>query len=250
MKSIIYLTTPTSATASMWRILTRIARDKYECVHFVDSFYQTGRLAELNSAIPPKEGKLLQFNVPHMFNKNLDLSDYRFIFNMRDPRDLGCNQYYWALQHPAPNKTDEELALTRSKIESEGIDKFVLSKNYNPMFEAIIDVYNRAAPEDKLLSSYAKLCLDFDSFIKDTANFLNVELTNDILEDLKPERIENINDNQSWIGTQWKGSDVLPGRHKSELNKETIEVINTRYEQILSFLYNHDVETTKSTYVP
>lgn len=251
-KSIIFLTTPTSATASMWRILSMLASEtEYELNRYTDSFYLSGKLEDLKNAIPPEEDNIILFNTPQLLNQNLDLSKYRFIINARDPRDISCNQYFWALQHPSPIKSEEELAKERENIKSNGIDQYVINKDNAIYYKEIISVTtsNNIINDDKILASYALLCINFDIYIERLAKFLNIELTQDLIEKLSPERTDNLSNNKDWIGKQWSGSDILPGRYKKELKKETIDLLNSRYEEILLFLHKYDEHIVKETYL-
>ena len=79
-----------------------------------------------------------------------------------------------------------------------------------------------------------------DSFIKKAAEFLEVALSQELVDKLEPERIENLENNKKWIGNKWAGSDTLPGRYKRELKPETIAILNEKLEPVLRKMAKYD----------
>lgn len=236
----VFLTTPTSATASMWRVISCLARKSIELNRFTDKFYHENSLADLEQALVPVDGRIHLHNVPHLFNSNHALDSYKFIVNVRDPRDLLCNMYHWKLVHPEPGLSDEDLQSRKHEIELKGIDDFVLRNDVTAYYSQIMSIVEKLDSSRLLFATYSNLCLDFDRLIPAFAKFLGIELTQSHWEDLSIERVENLESNESWIGTQWKGSDVLPGRHKHELKSDTIEKLNAKYDGIIRFCANAD----------
>ena len=236
MKSIIFFTTQTSATASMWRIFTALVGNRMKCKHIVHEFYLANRLSDLMSEIIPTDDSLIQFNVPSMLNPGIRLNDYRFIINFRDPRDMLCNAFSWAQVHPDPSLSEEAIAQRANLLREEGIDKWVIRAANPKYFENVIKILENTSQDQRIVLSYARLCLDFDSFLQKAAQFLGVELTDSLLAQLEVERTENLSKNPHWIGNQWMGSDVLPGRYKSELKSETIEYLSELFGRVRYFV--------------
>ena len=73
-----FLTTATSGSQSLLRILS-----EYSKVTGIDLELYRGAMFKSFKGI-----------------NNVD----KFVVNVRDPRDVWCNQYYWLIQHPAPNE--------------------------------------------------------------------------------------------------------------------------------------------------
>jgi len=233
--SVIYITTPTSATASMWRIITRVARGIYQPNRITDQYYLNNKMHELRTTALPIVDNVILFNSPSNFNFDQDIEKFKFIINIRDPRDMLCNQYHWSLEHPDPSMSESDLNKHREKIRSEGIDKFVLSKNLRVQFENIMRLSSLLPKENFVFLTYKKLCEDFDGYLNTLSEFLNIKITQEMMRDLNLERTENLEKNNQWIGNKWGGSDVMPGRYKRELTHETIEILNEKYFDIIEF---------------
>lgn len=247
-KSVIYLTTPTSATASMWRIFTTLTSGYYEHLRITDTYYESGKLSELLNVAPPQTNNLILFNTPNFLSKKVSSDNYKFLINIRDPRDLVCNQYYWALQHPVPNLSADEIEARHKKLLEIGIDNFAKNKDNLFYYQRIMEIVRSSPKEAYQFVTYAQLCMDFDNFIKRSADFLNVEITENHLASLDIERIDKLGANPAWIGNQWQGSDIWPGRHKRELKTETITKLNFQYREVLDFLREFDEDSVSHTY--
>lgn len=248
MKSIIFLTTPTSATDSIWRILHVLYGKKYTMIKYTDQYYLEGKLGELKDAIPPQEDTIIHFNTPQHFNKSLDLSRYNFIINARDPRDLLCNQYHWMLQHPVPKITEEELRRRREKVSSKGIDAYALQNIVAAYYDSIRNVVAQLDPQSMSFCTYAAICLDFEGFIERVSRFLTEPISEEQRAALDKESPEQIQNHQAWIGKRYVGADTRPGRHKRELKPETIEALNVLHAANLRMLREHDLPSVQYTY--
>lgn len=243
----VFYTTPTSATASIWRILQVLSEGQYELNRITDKYYMLGGISQLKSAEIPRYNQLVLFNTPQFLNGNLDLRNYRWILNVRDFRDLGCNQYHWKLQHPEPTKADEKLESERDLIREIGIDDFCMQRDFQKLY---LNHFRKITESGAQFSfaTYALLCLEFDKFVEVCANALQVKVTHEHLKKLELERIDNLKRNSNWIGNQWEGSDIMPGRFKKELSPVTIEQLNRRYRETLEFLTQHDHPLVTHTY--
>ncbi len=246
--SIIFLTTPTSATASIWRILSILGEEKYVMNRFTDEFHLEQRMPELRKSFPPKKGNIILFNAPNFFNTNLNFEEYKLVLNMRDPRDLVCNQFHWKMQHPIPGVSEEELREIGDKVKEMGIDTFCLKADNNFYFSSFYEIEKKAPKNNILFATYALLCLEFDIFLKILCDYLEVQPTENQLQRLEAERVVNLNKNPQWIGHQWNGSDTMPGRYLRELQPETIAQLNEKYKKVLDFLAEHDHPSVRHTY--
>lgn len=212
-KTIVFLTTPTSGTGSIWRVLQTLCPLAYERNTIVDTYYQQGRLNDLKEAVLPETHNLIFFNSPIKFNFDLDCGKYLFILNARDPRDLLCNQYHWEFQHPVPVASEKEVLAAREKVRSAGIDRYCQDRNLKLFYECFYRVVETCPPDEYVFPSYALLCRDFDRFIATVARFLGVTPTAEQLAQIDGERVENLSQNANWVGNQWSGSDLGPGRY-------------------------------------
>lgn len=241
--SVIYLTTPTSATASMWRILTVMSSTKFNVNRFTDSFYQAGNLQALEQSTPPPLDNLILFNVPHHFPMDINIKHYYFALNVRDPRDLLCNMYHWKMVHTEPGLSERDLASRKTQLEKVGIDNFVLSKDISSFYSNIIQLDSMISHEKKYYLTYSLLCTDFEKFLKRASELLFVDidsLTEEQNQLLDLERPNSLRENTNWIGNQWPGSDVMPGRHLKELSASTIDALNVKYKNEIDFCVRVD----------
>ncbi|WP_237063458.1 hypothetical protein [Microbulbifer zhoushanensis] len=235
MRTKIFFASATSGTGSMIRILCRLGGYCERESKFVDRFMLDGRLAELRDSTVPQDGKFHVFNRPIDFNRQTTLSNYDFSLNFRDPRDRLCNMFHWTQSHPAPGVSEDVLNERRRRIAEQGIDSWVLKQaaaeiRYYDNFWWLI---NELRDRYKLLT-YAQLCLDFDGFVDAAADFVGVDLSDELREQVEPERVENLAGNPKWVGNRWSGSDTMPGRYKKELKEETIARLNSTLSEVLS----------------
>lgn len=250
-RSIIFLTTPTSATGSMYRVIRTIATGRYEPVRWIEAFYDARRIQDAEREAPPPEDSLILYNVPQHFNHGMRLLDYRYILNARDPRDTICNQYHWELVHEAPLETPEQTAARRARVAREGIDAYALRVDNNLYIKGWFDAVRRIAPPDRIFVGYAMYCLHFDEIVGRVSEFMGVPpeaWTRKQRRHIARERVENLAENPAWIGQKWAGTDTAPGRHRHELQPETIRILTGRYRWFLDFLRRFDDPRVAHTY--
>jgi len=242
-RSIIFLTTPTSATGSMFRSLAIIGQPRYRPLEWIADFWTNDRMEAIRSEVPPPSDHLVMHNAPERFNTATRLRDYRFILNTRDPRDLLCNQFQWQFVHPMLGETPEQEARRRQRISEAGIDKWVLEQDFRPLLRGFLNVARKIAPPDRIFIGYAMHCMHFDEVTERAAAFLDCPLEALPAErraELDSERVANLPGNSKWIGQFWPGSDTAPGRHRQELRPETISILTQRYAVYLDFLRRMD----------
>lgn len=234
---VLIVTTPTSATMSLWRITKTLLPPETYAEWPIDKLLSSGlSLDDISKTSLPAQG-LFMFNIPHLFNFNQKLDDIHFIFNLRDPRDLACNQYAWEFVHPVPDLTEDELAVRRESIRAEGIDQYVLRKDNRGSYEPLLKLYRHVkdfAPV--FISSYAQLCVGTTDIIPRLAQYLgneDSEAVNRLIAAEHPSALVNSN---NWIGQRWAGSDVLPGRARVELKPETFAELTRRNADLLESL--------------
>ena len=238
LPSCVFLTMPTSGTGSLWRIISAIAGSHYKVVKIAEQMEVAGRSKEIPDWVPEPYGHLYMYNTPHFVNKNLRDTRIKLVTNFRDPRDLACNQYYWALQHPIANRTEEYIETFRKRVKEEGIDVFVAKQNNDVLFNSLRDLVGRLETDTEhvLKLSYAQLCLDFDNLLQRLVAFLGVPSATVPWATLEKERTDNLTKNPQWIGQAWAGSDTMPGRYRTELKAETIAALDLKYKDHLKFL--------------
>jgi hypothetical protein len=129
--SCVFLTMPTSGTGSMWRVITALTEKRLRATKISEQYSNAGRANELTEWRPEPFDHIYMYNTPHIANVSLRDPSIRIVTNFRDPRDMACNQYHWALQHPILNKTEQEIAEYRARVRATSIDQFVLNADNN-----------------------------------------------------------------------------------------------------------------------
>jgi hypothetical protein len=250
-RSIIFLTTPTSASGSLWRALLAINGGRYRPLGFVHERYMAQRMDRVATELPPATDHLINHNAPSHFNRDTPLADYRFILNARDPRDVLCNQYHWQFVHPVLGETPEKEAARRQRIMEMGIDEWVLAQDVSPMCRRFMEVARSVDPADRIFIGYVRYCLYFDEVTQRIADFMGTSLEAMAPAQrgaLEQERVTNLAGNPRWIGQTWAGSDTAPGRHRQELQPGTISKLSNRYAWFLDFLRETDDPRVTAAY--
>ena len=243
-RSIVFVSQSTSATGSMMRISRTVFRKKFRISRTGLSPRRSDRVM-LKEPPPSERGCLFFVNQLHFLSSSWISPKYRYIINFRDPRDRLCNMYHWKFSHPVPGETAEKRANRIEELRKAGIDGWVIFKS-DRLFEGRGRMYDRLFqipeehPEQCLVLTYARLCLDFDDFIRRLSHFAGIPVTKGMLNRLEIERPENLGDNPEWVGNQWGGSDIMPGRYKRELQPGTIEIINEKMKPCLRRMAKYD----------
>lgn len=237
-RSVIYVTTPTSGSQSLWRILNSLVPVGTEC--FEASAEGSPNLP--TAANFKEHGQLVMVRGVYTLDPPVFDPRLRYIVNFRDPRDMFCNQYHWLWQHPIIGIDDpeefERARAARAARASEGIDASVLRHSEPTDFKFVFELAEAAAngAPDILFVSYAQLCCDYVSMIGRVVNFLGAEVTPQARAVIHNESPAGLQDNNLWIGNEWTGTDIQPGRYKTELRPETIAELDRRFGPTLDRL--------------
>ena len=244
----VFLTTPTSGSASMLRILRTIGGPGIVL-----------RQANGPASLEPGEGLthldsrrahvLTWFRDPRHWNGALDLSGFRVIAHFRDPRDLACNQYWWALQHPNTHDTLEVAEGKRRKVEAGGLERYALNRSNAPSFDPLRALSDGPIGDAVTWTSYNQLCAAFDYMVDGLCRTFG-RAPSAVAPALRQERPENLPGNPDWtrIGGTWKGSDVTPGRFRTELSPEGIEELTRKLGTELAFCRHRDAPFMRHHY--
>ena len=251
--SIIFLSSDTSATASIARILRIIFPETFHVSRACPNPNRVG-VADtetiLGKTAPPEYGHLFFVKTHETLPESWISPKYRYIVNFRDPRDRLCNMYGWKCLSVGGGRRRGRAG----KFREIGIDKWAMekaeihSKNSQEQLRYDRRTYDQLLrvmeefPGQCLVATYARLCLDFDSFIHRLSRFTGVPVTKRMWEQLESERPGRLKNNPMWNGNRWKweGGDVMPGRYRHELQPETIEVINKQFEPYLRKMAEYD----------
>lgn len=251
-RSCVFFTMPTSGTGSLWRVITALTAGRATADKVAERHVLEGRGDALSHWVPAPRGHVYMYNTPHVVNAALLDPAVRLIVNFRDLRDLACNQYHWVFQHPMPGRSEAEIERRRAEVRAGGIDRYVLSIDNTVHMRGFLALEQRLREdrENVLLLSYAQLCLDFDGMIERLCRFLDVAPGDVPRALIEAERAGNLAGNPQWIGQQWAGCDVAPGRHREELRPETIALLDARYSASLALLRALEAEPFRALLMP
>jgi hypothetical protein len=239
-ETVIFYTTQTSATMSIGRILATISNGDLKLRAIGHELFTQGPFFRFAWGDVPSAGQLLLANCPFDLGRIDNLNGQKFIVNFRDPRDRICNEYMFRLVHSNNPEEPKEAVEARAKILLEkGIDAWIRENlgtgglSDRDYFKFFMDNVARIPAADLNVITYARLCLDFDSFIERACAAMGKALTPDLRDALEVERTEKLEQNPKWIGRVWSGSDVVPGRYRRELKPDTIAFLTERYAPVL-----------------
>lgn len=245
----IVLTTTTSGTAALQRIIRRIAPAGHRFVPVSTPVTETAE--EPGLLLDPAEPVIYWFQGTRFWDPTIDLSPFTVILHLRDPRDLICNLYWWALQHPVPGAMPEAVAAERAAVEALGIDGFARDRDLSPVFRRLNEVSEGPFGEAVTYTSYAQLCCAFDLLVERLCRAFGRPVR-DVLPKLALERPENLRRNPNWlkVGGTWQGTDVAPGRFRRELTAETAALLTERYAFALRLMRLRDADFLAVHYGP
>jgi hypothetical protein len=174
----------------------------------------------------------------------------KYVINIRDPRDIWCNQYYWLVQHPAPS---EDVRLARKARYDKGIDSSVLKNarvfTSDSAAKQILNlVSHHRNKKNVCFISYAQLCMKFEEMILRLNKFLLITPTPEIMKVINLESPAGLESNDKWIGKDWAGCDIMPGRYKNELKSDTIQELNEILRSYLESIKSVEIEELKYLY--
>jgi hypothetical protein len=163
------------------------------------------------------------------------IENYRLVLNIRDVRDVLTSHYYSiAYSHGVPQipGLKESFLERRKTAKNSTIDEFVLSQaeEFHRRYKAYQDAYDE---QDILLLRYEDMILDFSTWLDKFLAHLGIEVDErgrKILmeyDQFKPKK-ENIKSNKRQVSA---------GDHKNKLQPETIETLNSLFEDVPIALY-------------
>lgn len=247
LRKILFASQQTSGTGSMWRIFKVIGTPKYTFATPIDQGLHAGKsfdeaIANAISIIADgPSASCSMFNAVQSLPERSAFGQIYSIINFRDPRDYFCNLYHWQFVHPHIGDTDgSKLKAHAEKIRSLGIDSYVKNLHLSWYFNKILDFAESIPKEERSVLSYARLCLDYDDFIRRACSAFQCELDDALKTAVEPERTSNITKNPAWIGNKWQGADTSPCRYKGDLEPSTISILNDEYSSVLKRMASLD----------
>ncbi|OYX35511.1 MAG: hypothetical protein B7Y99_03095 [Caulobacterales bacterium 32-69-10] len=196
---------------------------------------------EEGTFVDPDANTIWWFQGPRHWNPEIDVSRFKVMVHFRDPRDLACNQYWWALQHPNTKDSPEEAERKRLKVEAMGLEKYALGRNNFAAYAPMMAISEGPTGDDTTYTSYAQLCSAFDLLVDNLCRVFDCSPSS-VAEKLIGERPESLFNNPDWVkvGGTWKGADISPGRYRRELSPEGIKQLTEKWRKELDFCAQRD----------
>ncbi len=182
-------------------------------------------------------------NFPTFIAQDSLFKDRKKIFLVRDPRDAIVSEYFSvAYSHSLPKASEsneggarEDIIRRRNESKFQEIDEYVL-KNATHMNKTIMDYANSLTLDDQNLKvyRYEDVITQKRPWIKDMAQFLDLDLPESLLENLlqRHDVIPNKEASNKFIRK------ALPGDHKDKLKPETIQKMDLIFSDILNKFYS------------
>lgn len=161
--------------------------------------------------------------------KNFDLSQFKKILLVRDPRDILVSHYFsMKNSHAIPQgEMGERLLKHRATIQDSDINEYVLDKAQT--FFNLFQSYNKI--EDDLLKvfRYEDIVFDKSQWIQNILDFLKLELATTTIESIatKHDIFPQVEKPNSHIRK------VTPGDYQEKLEPKTIEHLNRIFQKVL-----------------
>ena len=165
--------------------------------------------------------------------KIADIDHFKKILMLRDPRDVLTSLYFsHAYSHAIPFFNQQEILSLREKALSMTIDQYVIENI--PKYLRIYQAYckNLLKKPNLLFVTYEKMVTDFDRWLDSIIDFLDVQVSFDLLTQIKKEADFTVKEENIYAHKR----QVIPGEYQRKLNLETIKILNYNFSEILDLL--------------
>ncbi len=243
MKPVLIWTSHKSASSLISRLFKFLRRKKL--VRYYDYETQLTRYGnvpnfdDLNELLVTKQMILLSepaaiygpLRQPYEFS---DLTGYRHIIFLRDPRDVAVSAYYWFRDHcgiPDHKFWADTVIKRRNHLRSIGVGEYALEAANDwliPLYEHLRDLRDSGA--DALFISY-------DEFRSDTPKVLNdaVEFSLGSLSIEQRIAVEDFCNGLGAEGASTHRRSGLSGQFYDEMTEEEIDKLNETFVGVLSY---------------
>jgi sulfotransferase family protein len=168
-----------------------------------------------------------------------DISNYKIILQLRDPRDVMVSQYFCsAYSHYIPDKENPQIAMQmhvlREALLTATIDDFVLQnvdsrlKKYHLYHEKIINKTNVS------FLKYEDMVFNFDNWLHNIIDFLNIDVPENLLKDIRDSANFEVKEENIFVHKR----SVLPGDFRRKLKSVSVKQLNDKCRDVLS-LYGY-----------
>jgi hypothetical protein len=168
--------------------------------------------------------------------KEFNLSGFKKILLIRDPRDIVVSHYYsMKKSHTVPQgEVGQKLLELRDELAHTEVDEYVLKKA--PGFKNILKNYGIIEDEKFKLFRYEDIIFNKQEWVQNILDFLGLELPEDRVKAIaaKHDIFPSAENQNTHIRK------VTPGDYKNKLKPETIEQLNDCFKEVLE-KYGYEV---------
>ncbi len=161
--------------------------------------------------------------------KGFNLSRFKKILLIRDPRDIVVSHYFsMKKSHTVPQgEVGQKLLELRDELAHIEVDEYVLKKA--PGFRNILKTYGIIEDNNFKLFRYEDIIFNKQQWVQDILSFLGLEMPEDKSKAIAAKHdIFPTGENQSSHIRK-----VTPGDYKEKLKPETIEQLNDCFKEVL-----------------
>jgi hypothetical protein len=161
--------------------------------------------------------------------KGFDLSSFKKILLIRDPRDIVVSHYFsMKKSHTVPEgEVGKKLLELRKELAHLELDDYVLEKAQG--FNNILKTYGTIEDENLKLFRYEDIIFKKQQWVQYILNFLGLEMPEDEIKAIAAKHdVFPTSENQSAHIRK-----VTPGDYKDKLKPETIKQLNDCFKEVL-----------------
>ena len=163
-----------------------------------------------------------------------DIDDFKVIYMMRDPRDILVSDYYSKRDvHLLPPKTNEtgskKFKEYRKEMQTTDINDFVIDQSdyvFNKFYS--YKEFMNSINGKKLITKFELMVDDYENWLYQLVSFTELNIPPGLIDRLLSE-----NENKKIGNTNYVRSGKS-GDYKSELKKETIDLLNNKFKDVLN----------------
>lgn len=188
---------------------------------------------------------------------HIDTGRQRLILTIRDPRDSIISLYHLTNEPvhaaataglPVAASYDEEAARVRACTLEEYVAERFVSQLHG--LRAIRALAERLRPENVCFLSYAQLCEAFPTYLQRLIDFLQIRPAPSVVADLLATEDVRYKDRLNPRSlSHCTNAAPMPGRHKRELQADTIARITRESSDILEWLAQHELPELSHIYL-
>lgn len=156
-----------------------------------------------------------------------NMEKYKVLLQLRDPRDVLTSLYFSTVYSHAV--ISPKLIRRRQEAKHLDVDDFVLlaAEEYLPIYQTYCK--QLLANKNMLFVKYEKMVEDFDGWLQNVAEHLNLDNEVDALAEIKRKANFSVPSEDKFAQRR----QVTPGDHQRKLRAQTIETLNKNFSSIL-----------------